>query len=532
MKTLVSTLAIAAALFVGCKNDFTQVGRGAAGSPDQLVLRARFIGSEQLLKDADAAQLKEIWNLKSSVDLRNEALDQFSRLPFLWLYPSLPKNSTDQAALFRPLLNDALVHESFIEWRTTPVFSLAARLPEARAKAWDTSLRQAITNWKLGTPSTFDRDGRSGWELSRLGAPTMRFVRAGDWVTVTIGQGAASLETNLLTRIKAPRPASGAWLEGDANLAQFKGRIPLLEHFSSLPQAHFTLSNRSDSVRTLVQLDFPKSHNWKPEPWQIPTNVIWDPLAAFTVARGISGVLDAVPFVHELGWKPVPNQFTGWGHRDLPFQIFYSAPTRDVTNQLKRAQPKVRAGLARHGGSNLLGNVVWDAERSQIAWRGLPLASPALVPVTNGPKEFVTLEFFPLINTRQPPPRELFEQFYGRNDVVMYDWESTQYRMMTWRQMYQLAEIVTNRRLTPTNTLSQRWQVEVMPKLNDAVTEIRATSPTQMTLTRKSTVGFTAFELVTLSRWIESTGFPAFGIFPEQEAKRAPARAASSKPGK
>ena len=50
--------------------------------------------------------------------------------------------------------------------------------------------------------------------------------------------------------------------------------------------------------------------------------------------------------------------------------------------------------------------------------------------------------------------------------------------------------------------------------LGEAVTELRSTSPTQMTLVRKSHSGLTALELVSLSRWIESTNFPAFGVFP------------------
>jgi hypothetical protein len=144
----------------------------------------------------------------------------------------------------------------------------------------------------------------------------------------------------------------------------------------------------------------------------------------------------------------------------------------------------------------------------------------------------VALEFFPIVKTKQPLPQELFEQFSGRDDVVMYDWESTQYRMSTWRQMYQLAELATRRRLTPTNAPSQRWQTEAMSRLKDCVTEVRVTSPTQMTLVRKSTIGFTAFELVTLSRWIESTSFPGFGVFTLQEPPRtAPRGTAAPKAG-
>ena len=126
---------------------------------------------------------------------------------------------------------------------------------------------------------------------------------------------------------------------------------------------------------------------------------------------------------------------------------------------------------------------------------------------------------------KERPPQELFAQI-APSDLVVYDWESTPHRMHTWRQVYQLGEIGSHRSLTPTNAVDQRWQTDLMPLLRDSVTEMHATSPTQMTLLRKSTVGLSAFELVTLSRWIESVSFPAFGVYPPQQPKRS-----SVKPG-
>ena len=65
--------------------------------------------------------------------------------------------------------------------------------------------------------------------------------------------------------------------------------------------------------------------------------------------------------------------------------------------------------------------------------------------------------------------------------------------------MYQIAEIGAHRQLSPTNLASQRWQTEVASHLGDSATELRATSPSQMTLVRKSSIGLTAFELVTIA---------------------------------
>lgn len=521
MKTLVCLTAVAALALAGCNNDLTQAARSRRGSStDELILRARFSGSQELLRGADAAKLKGIWDLKSSAELRNVALDRFSRLPHLWLSGALPKGSPDQATLFRPMLEDVLANESMVEWRTAPVFALAARLPDARAQVWDRNLRQVLTGWTLGTPAAVNAGGRTGWEWTKAGAFSMRFTRAGEWTLLTVGNDVAKVETDLLARLKAPR--AGAWLEGDANLAHFKGRLPLFENFDNLPSAHFSLSNRADFVRTLIQLEFPKPHSWKPEPWQIPTNMLSDRIIDFTAVRGVSGVFESVPFFRNLGWTPMPSQVIGWGNRDVPFQFYYATPARSVTNRLPALAPKIRAEVHRTLGTNLQGTIAWQPTQQELMWSGLPIAVPSLFQARAGNTDYLTLGLFPLVKSKQAPPAELFQQFYGRSDVVLYDWESSQFRILNWRQMYQVMEIATHRPLTPTKSISQRWQADVGPLLGDCITELKAVSPTQMTLVRKSTTGLSSYELVTLSRWLESTAFPGFGTFSSAPGRARP----------
>lgn len=524
MKIFVCLTAVVALALAGCNNDLTKSGSARRGAPgDELVLRAHFVGSDELLKGPEAAKLKQVWSLKSSADLKNLALDRFSRLPHLWLGKALPKGSPDQAALFRPVLEDVLARESIIDWRATPVFSLAARVPEARSQVWDKNLRQALAGWNLGTPSPLAMTGRTGWELSKAGVFSIRFTRAGDWTLLTVGQNVLATESALLAKLKLPR-TGGAWLEGEANLIHFKGRIPALEAFENLPTAHFSLSNRADFVRTLVQLDFARPHNWKSEPWQIPTNMLSDRIMDFTAVRGVSGVFETLPFTRDLGWKPALSQVCGWGNRDLPFQFYYAAPAQNVTNRLPLITARLRDEVKRTYGANVQGNIAWNETRQEVVWSGLPLAVPSLLPARDAGREFLVLGLFPVIKTRQPPPKELLEQLGERSDLVLYDWESTEFRIPSWRQIYQIAEIGTHRPLTHTNLVSQRWQYEVAPLLGDSATELRASSPSQMTLVRKSSIGLTAFELVTLSRWLDSSSFPAFGVYPAPTVRGKPAR--------
>ena len=499
---------------------------------DSLILRAHFIGTEQLFATPQSSKLKDAWNVKTAGAFRQETLNRFALLPSFWLGENLPKGAPTLTNLFRPLLDDVLARESYIECTAKPDFLLAVHVSDARARVWQTNLWQALANWKLGAPTSTKLDNASGFESKRTGVPgVIRCLRAGEWIMVSAGSGSLAREAEMLASIKATgRPAkrTGAWLDGAANLARFDGWLPVLANYENLPVAHFSLSNRADFVRTYATLDFPKPHGWKPVPWQIPSNHINDPLISFTAIRGTAPVIEAIKPLRDLGYKPTPNQIIGWGHGSLPFQFNYAAPSRDVTNQLKKLHPKIAELITGRNGLNLAGKLVWQTNWHQIHWQGLPLAAPHFSELRDSGTEFLAAAALPPLRSTNKAPTELYRAFTGREELVAFDFEITQFRIAHWRQFYQLAEIASRHPLTATNTPLQQWLLELTPlfdnapQLGEAVTELRSTSPTQMTLVRKSALGLTAAELFTLGRWIESGDFPAFGAFLPQPTKRLP----------
>ncbi|HEY1396110.1 hypothetical protein [Roseateles sp.] len=127
---------------------------------------------------------------------------------------------------------------------------------------------------------------------------------------------------------------------------------------------------------------------------------------------------------------------------------------------------------------------------------------------SQGGQEFVYARLFPLLPNRTPPPPELFAQFSGRTNLFYYDWEITSNRVANARQLYQLGSIFNLRTPPSIETPSQKWLGAIVSLLGDAVTEITQTSPQELTLIRKSRLGFSGFELATLSMWLESPAFP------------------------
>lgn len=522
MKTLVPALAIAISAFTfgaGCAH--------GAASADPLVLRAHFAGTTALLADPGAKKLKELWTLPSSASFRNEIVDRVSQLPPHYF----GVKTTNGAALVRPLLEDVLAQESFLEFRATPEFVIAAKLSDARAKVWDENLRQLAGAWKFARPTALNADGFNGWEIKRSEAPqVLRVGRVGAWTVVTTGPEKLPLGTEVINKLRTggklstqPVSASGAWLAGDLNVAQLRGWLPVLANLDNLPTAHFALSNRAEYVRTFATLDFAKPHGWKPEPWLVPTNNIYDPVSSFLVLRGIAPIFESIPTLRKIGWSPTPNQLTGWSMRDVPFQFCYATPSRDVSNQLKRVAPAVqKAVFGEH--PKLTGSFSQSTNSPELFWVGLPMATPTLSVLRKNPN-FLSFEMFPTPVMRTLAPRELFEQL-SREKLVMYDWEITQDRIPNWRQYYQLTEITTGRALTSFESPAGKWARDIQTRVGETVTEVTATSPTQMTLVRKSHLGLNAFEIMTLSRWMESVSFPRFGTFLPEPRNSRPARSA------
>jgi hypothetical protein len=131
-----------------------------------------------------------------------------------------------------------------------------------------------------------------------------------------------------------------------------------------------------------------------------------------------------------------------------------------------------------------------------------------LQPARDGKDEYLIGGLFPLPPKHASVPEDLFAQFRGRTNLVYYDWEITEHRLNHGKQFYQLASLINRLRTPSTNTASKRWLSEIGSKLGNTATEITQTSPQELVLVRRSHVGFTGFELATLSLWLDTPGFP------------------------
>ncbi len=511
-----------------------------------LLLRCRFAGTAALYANTNAAKLKKMWTLPSAAELRAEAFTKLARAGAAWLQQrragSFPTNAT---VILAKLLEDLEKYGFQIEARgpngAAAEWVLSLPLPPERAAQWESHWRSLAG----GVPSADTQD----WTAKASGAPAcLRFTRAGGWVVVGLGPEVLTLQPKLAAELKAgtsPLPAASPnWFETTADLKRL-GWLPEALHSVDWPRTYLAISNKADVVRTTLRFIFPQPHGWQPEPWRIPARLISEPLVSFTAAQGLSSLWRQLPALVALPLEPAPNQFIGWAQGLTPFQTFVATPSANVSNQMRRLTVPLQQEIG--GAFPHCGKVGWTTNRSSLAWTGVPYLTPALSPAASGGQEFLIAGLFPSLRSTNSLPSDLLAQVYGNTNLLYYDWELAQERVIQWRQLFQLYEIfrlqsdshhtnlilvdaATHRyeladqpNFTGTNYASHRWLDQVAPWLDNCVTEALATSPREITVQRKSPCGFTGFELVYLTHWIESRDFPKWGVLkPNRTVIRPP----------
>jgi len=478
------------------------------------LLRCQFVGTAQLASSPDATKLRQIGALPTTAGFRDEVFQKLARAPHQFWLANLPAGVADQSSLIRPLLDDLLTAESFLEVRGPIERSetvLAIQLNDSRAGVWQTNLWRLVQEWRLGMPQVCTVEGYKGWELKRKDAPTLvRCVRARNWMLLSLGADRLPLLPTLAQQVNKngrPVPAlQNAWFDLAADWPALRTWLPVFAEYR-LPPTRLTLVGKGEYLRTEARLFYSEKVPWTPAPWKIPTGLIKDPVISFTAGQGLSALLGDAKGVADLGVKPLPDQFCMWAQPAVFAQSYVAMPVANATNAVRQlSQSLPRFVQARF--SSLRGRFAYVSNRAELFWQGLPLAEPGLRPHREGGCDYLLAGLFPLAPGSNAAPPALYAQLSGRKNLIYYDWEITQERLVHARPLYQLLDILHHRQFTSTNTPSHRWLREVGPLLGNTVTEVTLDSPKELALVRKSHIGLTGFELYTLARWVESRDFP------------------------
>jgi hypothetical protein len=138
--------------------------------------------------------------------------------------------------------------------------------------------------------------------------------------------------------------------------------------------------------------------------------------------------------------------------------------------------------------------------------------------------DFLLARVFPGDSPYVAASEQLWSQFQQRDNIVYYDWEITGLRLMQWRLLTEMLPVfppptpgdIARRDKAARNAkppvmagqantplaITESWLAELAGPLDNTITEVSRTSPTNLTVLRNSQFLFTGLELVMLSHWL------------------------------
>jgi hypothetical protein len=533
----------------------------------QTVARLHWIGKKRLAADPNAASVIDVWNMAESVRLENQTLDKLALAPWRSEVPELAQLATNYypvtnyetfvaghplASRLRPLLDDLLQEESCLEVHEATnqpaELFLAIRLGDQRANAWQQDLARVLESaagvarkpavqqpaiWRLELPPAAAGTTHGSSILAgRVSSITL--ARTGGWTILDVkmpGQPGGSgsdtgdaLLSDVSARIKngaAPfgKTTGGAWVESTLDVSKLPAALNLnwLARLSALftgtnqnlPTVSLTVNGDGRDVRVHGDLEFVRPLALELEAWNVPTNLVRDPLIGFIAVRGIRPLLSAFkPWTDSQLGTP-PNQAFFWAQSGMPRYHFMAAPSTDASNQVVKLSALILTNINPIAATNRmkLGTFEPLEDAPGVKWKGFPMFQPAIYYTNFGANPFMVAGFSGGNLTNAPTPAELLQQLDAGTNLVWYDWEFTGRCAEGLVTMSQLVRNVLNRsRLTYTTSL--HWLAAVTPKLGNSVTGIKLLSPTHLNISRVSTIGLTGMEMNLLIDWLESPDFP------------------------
>ena len=545
------TAALIIALVGGCRKSAPGTAEGQGSSPQRsdTIARIHWLGKDRISAETNAAGFMGIWRMTESARMEAQILDKLATAPWRLQntntpvsasssqlpgtnQPSTlnPQPSTNRYPLstsLRPLLDDLVLQESCLEIRQAGTnqpgeLAFAIRLNLQRAALWQTNLA-AVLESLTGSRSFPAPAGVSGWQLRLTNQPstinhqpsTFQFTRAGDWTLVGLAQGHSALLDDIAARIQrdhAPFAAqrTNHWLEADLDLISIaRAFAPGLNLPDGLPELLVTVTGDGTGVQTRGQLNFPKPLPFQLEPWNIPTNLMQGHLSSLTAVQGLRPWLEPLGVWTDLQAGLPPNQFYVWATGGRLWDLNWAAPMPDASNfvcqvgerLIRRGNPWIRT-------NNSSGYFAWATNGMGVDWKKVPFISPFLRAVRSNGAGFLYGGVEPYSPTNLLPVRAFPYEAMARSNLVYFDGELTGERIEGWLRLGQLFRLLAWKTHLPPNSPSMAWLTNAAPRLGDCVTVVTRTGPAQLTLARKSTVGFTALELHLLADWLESPLFP------------------------
>jgi hypothetical protein len=522
-------------LLAGCgKNDSANgsSGNSQAQQKNDPVLTLRWLGMKRLSAEPSAAGFLRNWRLPETEKLKAQTLDKLALAPWhvpgtnhvaiVTNYAALVQQNR-AASLLRPLLEDLVQEECYWEIHgtqpTSAQLALAVHLDSKRAGSWQTNLAGVFASvpHSKSAPNTTN----IAWQIqftNNIGArPLARqalLARAGDWTIVGVASGQNAAFNQLLGRaqrneLSSPAAATKDWIQTTFDLRRlsqtFDWGLDLPEEW---PRVSLNFTGSGSNVLTSGKFTFSKPLQSPIEPWNVPTNLIHEPIQSLTAIQGIGPWLASTRWWRDAHPGETLNQIFWWAQSGSPFLDYCAAPLKS-----NAAMTKLGAAIMDSMNPILASNRMGHWERvagpDAIVWAKAPIIRPFAGSLEIGSRRFLFAGVSPQAISNTPPPLSTLKDLMSSQNAVYFDREITGPRIEAWMFMSQLGRIIMRREQLPDGALSVAWLKAAGPSLGPCATTITKTSSNELVIARSSTIGLSSVELHFMADWLESPEFPS-----------------------
>ncbi len=475
----------------------------------QPLLRWHSLGLKAVAEGGEGTRMKQVLTLPETAMLRSNTLVKLSQnLPAL-LFPEAPADK-QQATKLKPLLEDIVTYESKVVWVSdSPLrWRMAVKIPVERTGIWTANLYDLLVRGEFLSKIPRTNITDASVVVGYSAAETYRYGLKDGWVTVERAEPEFAWGQVL---DPAPKLGTNVWLSLEApvkSLPQLSSFLPA----DNQPYARLTMEGKGENQISRLNLKFPKALGLTPQPWQVPTNTIHDPVVSFTAMQGIEGVWSRQEWLKPLGLPKAPQQAYVWVQSDVPYQTFMAIQTTGASNlvqsSLDRWTSELNATITNRFVGRLSGRTNTVGQTNILAWNSLPILTPYLKAAPEPADNYLELGLFTMMPSTNSLPPELLQQFISKPKVIYYDWEITEARLSFCIDLYSVLTLSANRIHMVNNPGGVKWLRTISTMLGNTGTEAELSAPDEINVLRRSPAGLTGVELFTLVRWLDQTDFP------------------------
>jgi len=463
--------------------------------------------------------LRQILAQKETQHLLHLLIQKTARAFAQWL---APQKTNHQALLQNHLQSSltALLHTRWagMVWQPDPKkgysWALIIQPSPQKLAFWTRTWNTLAQTLQLSPRTTHSQQASFTWiQLSRPSA-YLWYAQEKNSVTFGFTPALSFLTPKVLSFLKSllqqnQSSPQAPWLTGQISLGQLLSSCSRPPY--GWPTITFRLIPSRQKMRLTATIRFPKPVPWTSPAWNVPTNLIREPLVSFTALRGMQDFLRSGGFLSQTPFHTPPNHFYAWSVGNLPFGSYCAFDAPWSTNQLASLAPWAEKQIKQTLPGLERIRAVYQPRFQRLIISNLLFAIPFLAPAPKPHTNFYVAGLsLPLVVKGDPPPPGLLAQLNQDSNLIYYHWELTSRRLPHLFLAQMFYYMYSGFLAPPPQGAINGWitRTNIQALLGNTATKILRVDSQTFQLIRSSTTGLSAWELLLLCNWIDGKQFP------------------------